>query len=113
MLFPNFIPSVIPEAGGDSENWINILKKVAEMDVEKVIPGHGELTDKNGLLAQAEYWKNLRAEVKKYIKQGASLEETKKKLKLPKYEKMGYYDRFFPINVEAVYKEITAKKKSQ
>lgn len=113
LLFIDMIPYIDRDAGSNTENWIKILNKVAEMDVEKVIPGHGEITDNKGLLAQIEYLKTLRAEVEKFIKQGASLKETKEKLKLPKYEKMGYYERFFPINVEAVYKEMTEKEKSQ
>ena len=111
LFFQNMIPYIDYDAGSNTENWIKILQKVAEMEVEKVIPGHGEITDKSGLLAQAQYLKELRAEVEKFIKQGVSLEETKKNLKLPKYQKMGYYERFLPINVEAVYKEMTAQKK--
>jgi hypothetical protein len=75
-----------------------------------VIPGHGELTDKKGLLALADYLSDLRAEVKGYIEQGATLEEIKKKISLPKYQKMEGYSRRLSANVEAVYEELTAKK---
>jgi cyclase len=113
LFFQNMIPYIDYEAGSSTENWIKILQKVTEMDVEKVIPGHGEITDKNGLIAQAQYLKDLRAEVEKFIKQGATLEETKEKLSLPKYEKMGLYNELIPVNIEAVYREMTEKKKSQ
>ncbi|MCD6452594.1 MAG: MBL fold metallo-hydrolase [Acidobacteria bacterium] len=111
LLFNNIIPYIDRRASSDTENWIKILEKVMTMDgVEKVIPGHGKLTDKKGLIAQADYLKDLRAEVKKYIERGASLEETKEKLKLPKYEKMEGYTRRLSANVEAVYKEMTKKE---
>jgi cyclase len=111
LLFNNIVPYIDRSAGSDTGNWINILKKVAEMEkVEKVIPGHGELTDKKGLLALADYLSDLRAEVKGYIEQGATLEEIKKKISLPKYQKMEGYSRRLSANVEAVYEELTAKK---
>jgi glyoxylase-like metal-dependent hydrolase (beta-lactamase superfamily II) len=113
LYFENMIPYIDYQAGSNTENWIKILLKVTEMDVEKVIPGHGEITDKNGLIAQAQYLKDLRAEVEKFIKQGATLEETKEKLILPEYKEKGYYDRLIPVNIEAVYKEMTKKKKAQ
>jgi len=112
LLFHNMI-GCLNSGPFSSENWIIILEKVAEMDIEKVIPGHGELTDKKGLLAWAEYLKDLRAEVKKFILEGASLEETKAKLKLPKYQKMSGYERCLLRNTEAVYLEMTSKKKSE
>jgi cyclase len=113
LYFENMIPYIDYQAGSNTENWLKILEKVIEMDVDKVIPGHGEITDKNGLIAQAQYFKDLRAEVEKFIKQGATLEETKEKLSLPKYKEKGYYDMLIPVNIEAVYKEMTEKKKAQ
>ncbi len=113
LYFENMIPYIDYQAGSNTENWIKILEKVIEMDVEKAIPGHGEITDKNGLSEQIQYFKDLRAEVEKFIKQGASLEETKEKLSLPEYKDKGYYDRLIPVNIEAVYKEMTEKKKAQ
>lgn len=50
------------------ENEIKILEKAAETDFEKAIPGHGKITDKNGVRTQIEYAKKLLIEVKKLIK---------------------------------------------
>jgi glyoxylase-like metal-dependent hydrolase (beta-lactamase superfamily II) len=111
LLFHNMIPSIIHEAGGNTENWIKILEKVADMDVEIVIPGHGEIADKQGLLFQAEFFKDLRAEVKKYVDKGASLEEIKEKLKLPKYENTRGYDNNLTENITVAYHEMTKKNK--
>jgi len=87
------------------------------MDVDIIIPGHGERTDKAGYKKAIQmpiaYLNDLYAEVEKYVKQGASLEETKKKLTLPKYQEKRFYKELLQLHVEAVYKEITTKKKSQ
>ncbi len=111
LLFHNMIPSIIHEAGGNTENWITILEKVAAMDVEIVIPGHGEIADKQGLLFQAEFFKDLRAEVKKYVDKEASLEQTKEMLKLPKYENTRGYDKNLAENITVAYHEMTNKNK--
>jgi cyclase len=110
LLFHNMIPSIIPEAGGSSENWIKILEKIAEMDVKHVIPGHGELADKKGLRAQAEFFRDLRSEVKKFIQKGMSLEETKEMLTLSKYENTPGYESNLLQNIEVAYKEMSEKK---
>jgi cyclase len=113
LFFQNMIPYIDYDAGSSTENWIKILQKVMEMDVEQAIPGHGEITAKNGLSAQIQYLKDLRAEVEKYIKQGATLEEIKEKFSLPKYEKMGLYNELIPVDIEAVYREMTEKEKAE
>lgn len=113
LLFNNIIPYIDREAGSNTRNWIKILEEVEKLDIEKVIPGHGEIADKKALLAQTEYLKDLRAEVSRMIQEGLSLNEIKKKIDLSKYQKLeGYSQRFFR-NVEAVYSELMEEKKSK
>ena len=38
-----------------TENWINILKRVSSWDIEHVIPGHGEISDRESIKEQIQY----------------------------------------------------------
>ena len=109
LLFHRMIPYIEREAGSDTENWIRILEHVAKMDVEKVIPGHGEITDRNGLLAKAEYLKSLRAEVGRFIENNASLDETMGKIDLPGFHDLEGYADQLGQNVGAVYEELSER----
>lgn len=110
LLFNNIIPVIDFQGGSSTENWIKILGEVEKMDVETIIPGHGEIGDKGFLRAQAEYLKALRNEVKKLIDEGLSLEDALKKAELPAYKNMDGYNQRFPRNVEAVYREFKEGK---
>ena len=50
------------------------------------------------------YLEDLRGAVVDQIKKDASLEEAKKTVQLPKYEKWARYADWFPENVEGMYR---------
>ncbi len=110
LVFNNIIPYIDFQGGSSTENWIKILEEVEKMDLEIVIPGHGEIGDKSILRAQSEYLKTLREEVKKFVEQGISLEETVKRAELPKYKNLDGYSQRLSRNVEAVYRELKENK---
>jgi glyoxylase-like metal-dependent hydrolase (beta-lactamase superfamily II) len=114
LLYSNgWVPRLDGDAGASVDNWLRIFERVAEMEVDKIIPGHGEVVDKKGFrkFSQvfSEYLIDLKAEVKRYINQGASLEEIKTNLKLPKYQHMGMAEALLPWNIEGVYKELIGR----
>lgn len=106
LAFNNIIPYIDFQGGSSTENWIKILEEVEKMELEIVIPGHGEIGDKSILRKQAEYLKALRKEVKKYVDEGASLEDTMNKAELPEFKGMEGYAQRFSRNVEAVWREL-------
>jgi cyclase len=60
--------------------WLDSLKKIQELDVDKVVPGHGDVSDKSciGPMTEAvQYWIDS---VKTAIAQGFSLDETLRKV---------------------------------
>ncbi|MDH5714617.1 MAG: MBL fold metallo-hydrolase [Candidatus Aminicenantes bacterium] len=107
LLFHQIIPYIDVAAGADTAHWIEILNQVKEMEVETIIPGHGELTDIAGLEEFINYLSDLRQEVKNFIDQGQTLEDTKENLRLPKYSHFSGYNSSLSRNVEAVYRELT------
>ncbi len=110
LVFNKIIPYIDFQGGSSTENWIRILEEVERMDIKIVIPGHGEIGDKSILRAQAEYLKSLRDEVKNYVDEGLSLEETLKKAELTNYKNMEGYSQRFSRNVEAVFRELKEGK---
>ncbi len=115
LLYTNgWVPRLDGEAGASVDNWLKIFQKVEAMDVDKIIPGHGEVVDKEGFIrasrVASEYLADLKAEVEKLVSQGSSLEEIKAKLKLPKYRHMGLAEILLPWNIESVYKKIMTSK---
>ncbi len=114
LLFTNgWVPRLDGDAGASADNWLKIFERVAEMDVDKIIPGHGEVVDKEGFMKISRifsgYLTDLKAEVKRFIEQGASLEKIKAELKLPKYQHMGMAEILLPWNIEGAFKEIMAR----
>ncbi len=106
MLFYMRHPYIDWKAGSDTENWIASLERVSGWDVEVVIPGHGELTDKSGLAWKVEYLSDLRAEVGEAVKSGQSLDQAKESVKMEKYSGLPWA-YMLDAGVEAVYNELT------
>ena len=86
------------------DDWIESLKRVEQLDFDILVPGHGKIGRKEHVRLFRGYLEDLRAAVIDQIKKRASLEETKKAVRLPKYEKWGRYDDWFPENVEGMYR---------
>jgi len=86
------------------DDWIESLKRIEQLDFDILVPGHGKIGRKEHVHLFRGYLEDLRAAVIDQIKKGASLEETKKAVRLPKYEKWGRYDDWFPENVEGMYR---------
>ena len=57
---------------GPVDNWIAALDRLLEMDVETIVPGHGPLTDKEGVRAVRDYWTLVESEARRLFEEGAS-----------------------------------------
>lgn len=107
-----FFNGIIPfmDKIGDSKEWIDVLDKVDQLDATTVIPGHGDVSDKAGLKKFRTYLADVRAEVKKYVDRGATLDSVQATIQLPQYKGYNGYDQRFKTNVEKVYKDLTGQK---
>jgi glyoxylase-like metal-dependent hydrolase (beta-lactamase superfamily II) len=108
LFFNGSLPYIGAEAGADTANWLAKIKEVSGWDVEKFIPGHGPLADKEALLRLAAYLGDLRQAVQTAIAAGQTLEQTKKMAPLPAWKDLKWQE-MFPRNVEAVYNELSRK----
>jgi glyoxylase-like metal-dependent hydrolase (beta-lactamase superfamily II) len=59
----------------DPDTWIEALGKIVEMDVEKIVPGHGPICGKDEFIHHLKWLESLRDEMKKLIEGGASEDE--------------------------------------
>jgi len=89
-----------------TKDWIETLANIEKINFTTLVPGHGEVSDKSAVSFFKQYLIDLRAEVKKFIDKGSTLEEAKKKASLPQYQNIWNYKEHFPLNVEKVYKEM-------
>lgn len=106
ILFNGMFPFIAWQDGIDTKNWIHILQSLStDSRFDTVIPGHGTLTTRDGLLRAAEYLTDLRTEVEIEIKEGKTLDEMKRSITMPKYKDFKR-PQGLAQNIESVYMEM-------
>ena len=76
LFFNGRYPNIDLEAGGSVRRWIATLDRVLELDFDRVIPGHGPVTDRAGILAFQRFLRELWAVGRAAADEGLTLEET-------------------------------------
>ncbi|MCP4220331.1 MAG: MBL fold metallo-hydrolase [bacterium] len=113
LVFRGRHPYIDGRVGADTKNWSAFLEKISQWDIDKVVPGHGELTDKKGLLLMAGYLKDLRQTVEEGMKKNLTLEQMQKTILAATFMEGKYKDfkrpRLFKLNIATVYKELEGK----
>jgi glyoxylase-like metal-dependent hydrolase (beta-lactamase superfamily II) len=69
-------PNIDLEGGGSIERWIETLDRVATLDFDSAIPGHGLLGDVKAIRDFQQYLRDLWSLGKSAAERGASLEQT-------------------------------------
>lgn len=107
LLFHGRYPRVDLAAGGSIEAWIGTLDRVLELDFDRVIPGHGPTTDREGILAFQGFLKELWAVGQQAASEGLSLERTLEVAELSTDEGFGVggVPLVFPIDRDSVVTE--------
>jgi glyoxylase-like metal-dependent hydrolase (beta-lactamase superfamily II) len=60
---------------GPLEHWIAALDKILQMDIDCIVPGHGPITDKEGVRQLRNYWTFLYDEVRQRYQANMSAEK--------------------------------------
>lgn len=107
LLFYRNHPFIDLPAGATTTGWQQAVKQLAEMCDDKtvVIPGHGEPTDKKGLLTQVEYFDKMRAHVEKMIKDGKDRTAIVKSEAPEEFKSYGL-TQILPITLGGIYDEL-------
>jgi len=82
------------------------LEYLETQDLEKVIPGHGPVTDKSGIRYMINYVNLLHSQVQHYFEKGLEDYEMKNKIDVQDYKTMSGFKERFGINVNRMYLEI-------
>ncbi len=98
-----FTPSV--------ENWVKLLDQLAAMDVDKILPAHGDVSSGADVKELAAMLSDEHATVKAAVGKGTSLDEAIKTLKFPQYKDWRNYGRL-EGEIRALYELIQTGKRS-
>jgi glyoxylase-like metal-dependent hydrolase (beta-lactamase superfamily II) len=93
---------------GPVGNWIKACDLILSWDVETVVPGHGPITDKNGIRALRDYFAYIHTEAKKRFDAGMSYDEAARDIALDKYADWLDPERVV-VNVITCYREFSGK----
>jgi cyclase len=90
---------------GPLSNWVVACDLMLDLDVERVVPGHGQLTDKGGILQVRDYLTFVDGAARARHSAGMSAEEAIADIALGEYGSWSERGRLAP-NVFAVYQEL-------
>ena len=76
LMWHQYYPNVDLEAGGSVQDWVASLETLLRLDFTRVIPGHGETTDRNGMRRFLAVIAQLAEIARTAADKGASLEQT-------------------------------------
>jgi glyoxylase-like metal-dependent hydrolase (beta-lactamase superfamily II) len=76
LFFNKRYPNIDLEAGGSVREWAATLDRVLELDFDRVIPGHGEATDRAGLRAFRDFMAELWEQGQRAAAAGWTLKKT-------------------------------------
>jgi cyclase len=93
---------------GPVANWIGACDLMLGMDLEKIVPGHGPITDKEGVRAIKDYFEYLAAEVRRRYDAGMTAGEAVADIDPGPYASWGDLERIV-INVHVLYREFSGE----
>jgi cyclase len=90
---------------GPVGNWLRACDRILAMDVEVIVPGHGPITDKQGVARVKEYLQYVYDEARKRYFAGMPALEAAQDIPMDRYATWTDGERIV-VNVEAVYREL-------
>jgi cyclase len=93
------------------ETWLKLLDQVAAMDVDTILPAHGDVATRADVKELSAMIADEYATVKQAVAKGVSLEEAIKTLTFPQYKEWRNYNRL-PGEIKALYELIQTGKRS-
>jgi len=76
LFFNHRYPNIDLEAGGSIPEWVESIDRVLELDFDRVIPGHGPVSDREGLRGFQRFLQQLAAVGEEAARTGRTLEDT-------------------------------------
>ena len=92
------------------QSWIDALNKINSLDVDRIVPGHGPVTDKNGVSRLIAYFEYIYSETKKRFSKNMSILDASLDIDLKEYNGWGDPERLV-TTVHAIYQELNPTMK--
>jgi len=93
---------------GPVGNWIRVCDTILGLDVETIVPGHGPITNKQGVMRLKNYWEYLLQEVRQRYEAGLSVQEIARDIRLDEYATWNDAERLV-VNVDSIYRELSGE----
>jgi|SRR5579872_651041 len=93
---------------GPISNWIAACDKILSWEVETIVPGHGTITDKNGVRELKRYLEYILVESRKRYDAGMKDEEAANDIGMDSFADWGESERLV-VNVNAAYREFDGR----
>ncbi|WP_375393037.1 MBL fold metallo-hydrolase [uncultured Sphingomonas sp.] len=78
---------------GPHENWLAALDELLAMDVDMIVPGHGPVTDKTGVMKVKQYLEHVEREARARFDAGMELHEAIQDISLGEFDDWGGAER--------------------
>jgi glyoxylase-like metal-dependent hydrolase (beta-lactamase superfamily II) len=91
---------------GPTSNWLRACDRLLAMDVETIIPGHGPITDKQGVIEVKTYLEYIFQEARKRYEAGMPALEAAMDIPLDRYATWTDGERI-AVNVASIYRELS------
>lgn len=101
-----FIGGHPPAWTGPVSNWIKACDIILGWDLDTIVPGHGPITDKDGVRRLRQYFEHLSSEARKRFDTGMSEAEAARDIAMDAYRDWIDDERLI-INVNTLYREFS------
>ena len=89
---------------GPISNWTAACRRIEAMDVNHIVPGHGPITDRDGVTRVREYLEFVEREARVRYDAGMSAEQAAHDIELGGYRDWGESERI-AVNVDTAFRE--------
>lgn len=100
LMWHQYYPNIDLEAGGSVQAWVASLESLLRLDFTRVIPGHGETTDRNGMRQFLALIAQLAEIARTAADRGNSLEQTLQTDQLTADEGYEQLDMIIPMHMD-------------
>lgn len=94
---------------GPVANWINACLLIEDMAADLIVPGHGPITDKHGVVKVRHYLQFVRDQARARYDAGMDVFEAAKDIELTEYSSWSDPERI-AVNVDSLYREFSGQQ---
>ena len=88
-------------------DWPETIDRVAALDFDILVPGHGPMGNQQDAIDHAQYLRDLAAAVKSATDAGQTLDQMKASIRMEKYADWVQYDSWLAENIEGMHRLVT------